>query len=59
MTHSKQDSKDSVKVPTLDDWIKAKEASHKKMVKLSFIKKLKILDRLKEVNSGTDRQEDR
>lgn len=46
MVHSKQDSRNLVKLSTLKDWIKAKEDSHKKMSKLSFIKKLEILDKM-------------
>jgi len=46
MAHSKQDLRDSVKVPTLEDWIKVKEKSHKKMTRLSFIKKLEILNQV-------------
>ena len=53
MVHSKKDSMDLVRVPTLDDWIKAKELSHKKATKLSFIKKLEILDKMsKEASCG-------
>ena len=46
MVHSKKDSKDFVKVPTLEEWIKTKEESHKKIAKLPFIKKLEIIDRM-------------
>jgi len=46
MAHSKRGSNHSVKVPTLDDWIKAKKRSHKKMAKLPFIQKIRILEEM-------------
>lgn len=36
-----------VKIPTLEDWAKAKEQLHLQKTKLPFIQKLRILDNLK------------
>ncbi|MDP2917344.1 MAG: deoxyribonuclease V [Dehalococcoidia bacterium] len=51
---SKQDSKQSVKVPTLEDWAKAKERRHKKQENIPFIQKLRILDKMRQnaINTG-------
>ena len=48
MAYSKKDSERLIKVPTLDDWIKAKERYHKRMTKLPFIKKIRIIDKMNE-----------
>ena len=49
MARSGQDSRRSVKVPTLEDWAKAKEREDRKMSKLPFIKKLRILEQMEEI----------
>lgn len=47
MVSLKRDSRRSIKVPTLEDWAKAKERSHLQKARLPFIQKLRILDNLK------------
>lgn len=56
MARSGQDSKRSVKVPSLEDWAKAKEREDKRLSRLPFIKKLRILEQMKEIVWDKGRQ---
>lgn len=39
----------SVKVPSLEDWAKAKEREDEKLARLPFIKKLRILEQMEDI----------
>ena len=44
MAPSAKNSSRSVKAPTLQDWIAAKERGHAKEARLPFIKKIRIIE---------------
>jgi hypothetical protein len=48
MVSSRKGLNRSIKVPTLEDWAKAKEQKSKTQAHLPFIQKLRILDRMRQ-----------